>query len=407
MKRFVAVILTLALLLTGCQKINTSIEQTDPPTSEPEIIPNEPEPPATEVTEAPTEPVVYEQQTMIAVSMPLTVEKTLGDDGNVVFSHSYQSMQLVVQDPDVANDIILDFLNRLDGSHETAHELLDEAQSQYSGTDNWMPYFYDVLYSPTRIDQGVLSLFGISNSYTGSRPVQVCSAVNYNMLTGEVLTLGSILYHFNSKDELINLVKKEASALNQSVQLFTDYADIIDERFDCEESFDEDWFFTDSGLCFYFSPYDIAPYSSGIIKLEIPYEELTGIIADDFFPPEEDVTEGKICGQRFNETDMAHYTQIAELILDPESERILLFAEGAVQDVRIETGSWNTSGTEFTPSCTVFASASLTPGDGIMLQAYIPDTISILRISFRSGQAQNLFYLSQSGQDGSILLSDE
>jgi len=37
-------------------------------------------------------------------------------------------------------------------------------------------------------------------------------------------------------------------------------------------------FFTDKGLKFLYNVYEIKPYASGITELEIPYEDLKGIL---------------------------------------------------------------------------------------------------------------------------------
>ena len=224
MKRLIPFLLVLAIFFPGCHmQPADNIQDTRPtqatlPTSTDEIVS---EPDATTST---TEEFIYEQKTMIAVSMPIAEELAADENGNIIFSHKHQNMQLVLHDPAVADSIILDFLTRLDAVYGTVEEICDDASRKYTGEDTWMPYFYDVLYSPARFDKSVMSLYGVTSSYTGSRPVQICSAANYNMLTGEVLTLGSILYHIDSKIQLINLVIQEADELALEYQLYDDYA---------------------------------------------------------------------------------------------------------------------------------------------------------------------------------------
>lgn len=408
MKRIYCVALALIFLLTGCH-----MPFIDPVVTEPVIIEATEQPiqrPAeapAEVTEAPVEtlPATYEQQTMYAISMPTITHREFAPDGTPVFQHTYQDIHLMLPEQDIADCVIVDYLNRMDGYSKQAQEYSSNAQAMYSAGNEWMEHYYDVHYSPTRIDQEVLSLYGVSSSYTGSRPVQVSSAINYSMLTGDVLTLGSILRHIDSKALLVELVTEKATAIQEDAQLFGDYAEYIAERFDREESFDEDWYFSETGLCFYFSPYEIAPYSSGVITLEVPYNELTGIIADEFFPPEEEEMIGILCAQHYSDTDTAAYTQTATVTLDDTGEDILLYADGGLLNVRIETGYWNDNNT-FIPEYTVFACNSLTPGDGIILQTHIPDTMPDLKITYTSGGEVYSVYLLQSGIDGSVFLTE-
>lgn len=401
MKKILIFVLVLTLLLTGCQK------PTEDTTTE------SPVKPVTEApTEAPTEaeteaaPVVeYSQQEMVSISLPIETVVVPDDNGNVIFTHKYQNMQLVTNDPAVADSIILDFLNRQDKERPTMDTIAIQAQTEYSGSDDWIPYCFDTLYSPTRIDYGVLSLSGVNFSYTGgNHSNKIATAANYNMLTGEVLTLGSILYHIDAKDTLVQLVIQKADAIAEESQLYPDYSDFITQRFEREESFDEDWYFTNTGLCFYFSPYEIAPYFAGVITLEIPYSELTGVIADEFFPPEEDLMEGTLACQYLSEADTSAYTQIAELMVNTQGDSFLIYAEGAVRNVTIETGLWDETGTVFTPDAVVFATYTLTPGDAVMVTVDIPDTMPNLRISYRSGDEIHRTFLSRSVEDGTALL---
>lgn len=407
MKKRITVIFALLLLLTGCQAPSEEVAPTNPVVAE--TVPDQPtaSTPETEETVNADDIVVYQQRTMLAVSMPLVQESLSAEDGTTIFSHSYQDMRIVLQDPDVADNIIIDYLNRMDDAHSHAEEASAAAQTQYSPSAGWTPFYYNTYYSPQRIDQAVLSLYGTDSSYTGDgRPVQIGHAANYNLITGEVLTLGSILSHIDAKEQLIDLVTQAASAVAEEKQLYGDYADCISERFNTEESFDEDWYFSAGGLCFYFQLYDIAPYSSGIVVIEVPYESLTGIIVDDFFPPETENTAGSVHCQPISSIDLSDYTQIAELIVHAEGEMYLLYAQGAVTDLYIESGTWNEDGTEYLPVCTIFASGSLTPHDGIMLQTTIPESMPQLRITYRDGEETVSRFLGQNGFDGSVGIAE-
>lgn len=406
MKKMLCLVMIVMMLLTGCQPpfkspaedVTVPIETLPVHTEAPVQIPDQTIPKA--------EPVVYQQQPMYAISMPIMTE-TVSDNGSVIFQHNYQNMHLMIPDEDIADCIIVDYLNRMDGVTAVVEEFAGNAQIQFSNDDHWMPHYYDVYYNPTRIDSEVLSLWGISSSYTGSRPVQTCSSINYSLLNGDVLTLGSILRHIDSKAMLIGLVIQKAEIIKEEKQLFDDYADYIKERFDKEESFDEDWYFTRTGLSFYFSPYEIAPYSSGIVTLEVPYEELRGIIANEFFPPEKEVLEGQINAQLLSEIDTSSFTQLPKITLNESGESFLLYADGAISDVQIEIGTWNEDGSVFFPTSTVFAAVSITPGDGIIVQAFIPDTMPSIRITYANGAETTSVFLSQSGIDGSAVLIPE
>lgn len=405
MKRILIVTLAIMLLLSGCRQ---AAEPTEPLNNETISEITETEPPHSQAEDV-TEPAapVYTQQPMVAVSVPVVYESTQADDGTTVSNYSYQNIHLVVQDQQIADAVIIDFLNRQDEHHATAQFVSDQALSDYNGDPDWAPYFYEAIYSPMRVDYSVLSLYSKTAIYVGgSRPQVECTAANYNMITGDVLTLGSILCNVDSLGSLCDLVIQNMALLEETAQLYDDYPNIVRQRFTREESFDEDWFFTETGLDFYFAPYEVAPYISGVVTVEVPYSELSGIIADEFFPAEADLSEGLVYAQLLAETDLQDFTQIAEVPISSVGELIFLYCDGLVRDVRLEVGSWNESGTQFTPDYTVFATHALTPGDGITVQTDIPDVVPNLRLSYCSGGETITTFISQSGKDSTILLID-
>ena len=408
MKKVLIILIIFSILLCGCTRPGNSSDNVDhvtvPETSEP-IVTESLEPDTEETVSDHKEPV-YSQQPMVAVSLPTTTQYTMVDD-TPVYSYTYQNIFLSVQDQQVADDVIVDFLNRADRNHAVSQDLADHACDLYNGEEDWVPYFFESIYSPTRIDLNVLSLFGHNVIFTGgNHPQQECMAANYNMVTGEVLTLGSILCNEESIKPLRDLVEKTAAEQKEDLRLFDEYADIISQRFMREASYDEDWYFSENGLCFFFAPYEIAPYTSGIIHIEVAYSDLVGIIDDAFFPAEEDFSEGSVYASKLDDTDIDSYTQITEVILHEDGELILLRCDGLVRNLRVDLGTWSDDGTVYTAEATVLASATLSPGDGIMIQAQIPDVLPTHRLSYRTANQEVVQFISQSGKDGSIILMD-
>jgi hypothetical protein len=88
------------------------------------------------------------------------------------------------------------------------------------------------------------------------------------------LALDDILQD-DAKPALDNLVE---AALRKRMEI-PDWIPLTEQGF-FEDSVDklEDFFLTPQGLGFQWDPYEIAPYSMGIIELVIPYSELTGIL---------------------------------------------------------------------------------------------------------------------------------
>lgn len=391
MKKLLAIIL-LCVLLVGCSshEVETN-EATESPVAEVPTAPAAAE--AESPTEAETEPV-DQQLPMVAVSIPLSVETMNANDGNMIFRKTSQSMQLTMRDPDVADKIILDFLNRVDTLTADADTVRQAAEAAYTADDTWVTYFHDVIYTVNRADHGVLSMYGELTSYSGgNRPISQCLAANYNMVSGDVLTLGSILYHIDCKDDIANLVISNLDSVAEEKSLFDEYQDIVKQRFERDESFDEDWYFTNKGLSFYFAPYEIAPYSSGVIIAEIPYSDLVGLISAEFFPAEEVESNGELFCVSAENAKMDQFTQIAEVIADNDGKMFFLYTNGTVRNVHIQTIP-SADDYVIEASTSVFATYTLTPGDAIMLKILPSEESPNLQISYESGGETQVIILS-------------
>ena len=240
-------------------------------------------------------------------------------------------------------------------------------------------------------------------TYSGaSHPERLSVSASYDLVTGDVLTLGSIMSANATTEDFCALVLEVLKEIEGSKYLYDGYEETVKQRFRQDESQDQDWYFSTSGLCFYFVPYEIAPYSSGVIIAEIPYGELSGLLYDGYFPAEREATAGCIYATVLDETDTARFTQIAELVLDPNEEMVFLQTDGVLWDVKLEYGAWDSTSRTFVPVYTALFSASLTPGDAIMIQS---DELSSLRLTYTNGAETVSQHFSRS-EDGIILATN-
>lgn len=317
---------------------------------------------------------------LVAVSLPTVTNDTRHADGTVLFQHTFQNMSLVLHRPEVADKIILDFLNRVDSTAESANATMEMAKGAYNGSGNWTPYLYHITYSPTRIDHEVLSLFGNNVVFSGAgHPERTCVSASYDLLTGDVLTLASIMDKDATMQQFLNLVLDGLTEMAEGDYLYENYKDTVFNRFfDSNPAYDEYWYFTQTGLCFYFAPYEIAPYSSGVITVEIPYEKLKNIIHEDYIPAARNSSTGKVTVTPFNQANLNSFSHIAELVTEKEGNMYMLHTDGTVQDIRIILSNKASN-------CTVFAAHSLVPGNGIMIQGN-DDTLKNMKVTYKSGK---------------------
>ena len=231
-----------------------------------------------------------------------------------------------------------------------------------------------------RLDANILSMYGIQVlSADSSHGTTAGVSVTYDLLTGQRLALKQILKADYSADNLANAIVDALTDYADDGILYSDHAYVISEMFSTNTPV-ENWYFSSNGLCFYFAPYEIAPYNAGIIIAEISYEKLIGLLKDEYFPPEQIELTGSIAAQEFSGADLGDFTQFAELILDPEADEYLIYASGALSQVRIEQGIWQSDGS-FTLESTLFAAATLCHTDALLIQ--IPNSlIGSIRITY-------------------------
>ncbi|MBQ8621645.1 MAG: DUF3298 domain-containing protein [Oscillospiraceae bacterium] len=395
MKKLFCAFLSCVFLLTGCDMLFKPQETTAPvetqsgsqDTIPPESIPES------------------WQLGMTSISLPLSTQELTTDDGTLLYRFTCQTVYPpLTQDADIAESVALDLMNRIDAITATSDSIARQAQDDYTGQQNWIPYSCQILYDPMRIDSGVVSLLGRTVTYTGSNhPDQSRIAVTYDLLSGKALTLGDILEDTATAGQMAGMINMVLSAREEDFSLYSDYAQLVTARFGTDWCQDTNWYFSADGLCFFFSPYEIAPYAAGTVVAEIPYRMLTGTMLDAYFPTEQLAVDKPVEAECFGLADLDAYTQIAEVILNREGEEYLLHTEGMLFQVRIEAGQWSADGTVFTPTATVFACASLTPGDAIMVQAALSETLPQLRLSYRCGDTEYAYFMTQSS-DGSIRL---
>jgi len=286
-------------------------------------------------------------------------------------------MALVLHKPQVADKVILDFLNRVDSTRNAATTTADMAKSAYDGSQGWIPYLYQITYSPTRIDHKVLSLFGNNVVFSGNgHPERTCVSANYDLITGDVLTLASIMNKDAKTEQFYQLVLNNLSEMAEGDYLYENYKEIVKTRFAVDASQDEAWYFTQTGLSFYFAPYEIAPYSSGVVTVEIPYEKLKDLIHADYLPQQRNTTNGTPTVSAFDKVDLESLEHVAELVANKDGKMYMVQCSGHIQDVRILVS-------DPAASYTAFAAYNLTPGNGIMVQAD-DDLINLMKLSYKS-----------------------
>ncbi len=394
-KRILSFILCVFTLfaLAACQSEDS--EPTTDVTTVPTVSTSAP----TESTTAPTEsvPVANPQISfpMLALSMPMTTETQFAEDGTPIFYSTYQGVSLILEDPEAAHQIVLDLLSRIDSANTSGSAIENGAKSDYAGQTDWTPYFYRTLYAAARLDKAVLSLRGSEAGYEGGiHANETPKSVTYDLLTGKALMLSDILEPEYTLDGLTELVIR---GLEESgVPLIPDYVYAVQDLF--HSAAPDTWYLSETGLCFSFAPYEVAPYSSGIVTAEIPYSSLVGILRSRYFPPEQPYMTGTLSIRPLAEVTLSDYHRFAELILDSQGQQFLLTTDGMVADLRISVCRRQDGNNAWVEAGSVFAQQILDTDTGILIQAQLSDSQALCVYYTSEDQPHTLYLTMQNGQ---------
>ncbi len=396
MKRKLSLLLCMFMIfvLFGCDSSSpeeSSTQQTDPPIT---TVPSIPETTAPTTVPEPGENV-YDAP-LLSISMPIVTEdKTAESSDTVIFRKRFQNVSLTFDGSRVSEKIMIDLLNRLDSLSKTAEEVYAAAQNDYKGQDDWYHYYTSVVYEPTRVDQTLLSFYGTEEIFDGTpRSSTVNVSVTYDLFTGEEITLKSVLREDFSADTLCELIVEGLSDYSDD-SLFENYEKLISDMFTRNVPMDS-WYFSETGLCFFFNPYEIAPLSMGTVRSEVPYSYLLGILKERYFPNEDILYSGTISAAPIDlssPTALETVNRFTELKIGDDAGQILLQSIGSVTDVRIYTGSMGSDGQTFYKGTAIFAGEGLGPNDGIVIHLGSNLNSNTLAVEYRSNGQTNLMLI--------------
>ena len=360
-------ILCLCLILSGC----FSRPVPPVPTTEPTTQTTAQTSPQTETTV----PYIPYQVPMISFSGAVHQEVHSGSNGaSVTFLR--QDMELLMEDAQVSEAVTLDFMNLTDFNNTSGPKLLRELQDSSENAQGAL----SLLYSVRRIDRNMLSLvFTQTVSGDDRSSSTVRGSVTYDLLSGRRVQLKDVLVPDFSAQALTDRILEALAGPAAEGQLYADHAYVIGELFSSNTPV-KNWYLSEEGLCFYFAPYEIAPYSMGFITAVIPYSQLSGLLREACFPEEEIGLSGTVLLD-VNPDALDTFSQFRELNLDPKAESWLLHGLGAVEGLRLETGSFHDG--VFIPEGTVFACPIFSQGDALLLQA-TRERLQSLSLTYRT-----------------------
>lgn len=192
------------------------------------------------------------------------------DDGTVVMTYrvAYPEIQ--------SNDSVCMAFNEFikgdadEACSKSLAEYLSSAKETYSASllngAEFIPYMSERAFDITYNDDNIISIIFSDCDFAGGfHPSYSMNSMTYNLKTGKLVEIGEILYEneTNIREKVRRLIENEIA--NNSEIYYSDALDCLDDAL-----YDLKWYLSGDGVHFYLNPYEIAPYSTGVVDVIIP-----------------------------------------------------------------------------------------------------------------------------------------
>lgn len=343
----------------------------------------------------------YEKRTYVpqfdmTVSYGFEDEELKSDDGTTYYRQSLGTATVSSKDERAAeriNSSLAELYVRFGADAEYTRRV---AEDQPDGEQIALSYYCAP--SVTRCDTRVLSaVFDVSQDIGGIHADSTRTSRSYNADNGSLLTLADIA---KNEEQLKTFIKNYVIGLAAGDDykeggvsiLFDDFESTINDLVDAGAN----WYFSDNGLVFYANPYDIAPYSRGVLLFEIPYSALAEFIDESFMPVEYEGENGMLLADDGDKLDRSSLNILGTVTVDEDGQSVVLSAEETVYNVKI-----------YTSGRMLWQRNYLTTGEGVEVKSFIPDAQPNIAVSYELADGTEIVRgIFQSGKDGSILLVD-
>lgn len=343
----------------------------------------------------------YEKRTYVpqfdmTVSYGFEDEELKSDDGTTYYRQSLGTATVSSKDERAAeriNSSLAELYVRFGADAEYTQRV---AEDQTDGEQIALSYYCAP--SVTRCDTRVLSaVFDVSQDIGGIHADSTRTSRSYNADNGSLLTLADIA---KNEEQLKTFIKNYVIGLAAGDDykeggvsiLFDDFESTINDLVDAGAN----WYFSDGGLVFYANPYDIAPYSRGVLLFEIPYSALAEFIDEGFMPVEYEGENGMLLADDGDKLDRSSLNILGTVTVDEDGQSVVLSAEETVYNVKI-----------YTSGRMLWQRNYLTTGEGVEVKSFIPDAQPSIAVSYELADGTEIVRgIFQSGKDGSILLVD-
>ena len=318
------------------------------------------------------------------------------DDGLTIMLENQTIPTFTSGDPE-RSAWVDEILAKIDRDYRTDSTNLDTYAQEYLsmyGSDTFYSFSNYQQMGIARHDETVVSLIVLSSLYSGgTHPNSVQVAYNLDIENRRILRLEDILTETGA-GELGRLVQEgvdeKFAPIDGGNGLFDDYAATIETSM-TYGNMTAYWYLNDVGLVIFYNQYELGPYAAGIIKVELPYEGLDGILKPEYLPIQPSSAVGKLALR-----SSAEGLYEIPITIEREGETLLIGVEGTVYQVQLSEVLW----LEDTPIAQqiLFSAKSLGENDVLEITGGYNDESRSFAIEYIDGRGEGQLVYVHDGE---------
>ena len=131
-------------------------------------------------------------------------------------------------------------------------------------------YTLDILYQEFENSPYISYVFTIFQDTGGAHPISFYDTISYNREENKIVTIEDLVKENPQFLEIVSKSVREQLSKNKNI---VNYNMMMEGTLPKKENF-ETFAITEEGYLFFFSPYQVAPYSSGKFQVLVPYSVL-------------------------------------------------------------------------------------------------------------------------------------
>lgn len=253
-----------------------------------------------------------------------------------------------------------------------------------------------------RTDSAVVSLRVVDRASLGTLDTLTISGHSYDSQTGAELKLADIC---DDSEKLVNAVSESILVSFNTDDKYKDtffnegYSDTVKSLVA-----DGHWYLSDSGIVIIANTGELADAESGFYEFTVSYDDLSGVIKQEYVPQSREAAEGDVSVDFAANTDSGSLTVLASPA-SADIKSLILSASGSVYDLTVYTIKYHND-SAYDHLKQVLACSDMSDGAALAINTELSGTTPTMVVEFTLGDGTREVRFLALNEDGSVRVID-